>query len=141
MSGMDYRFGFTGTRHGMTPAQRVSLQRYLAGSSGEFHHGDCVGADSEAHDIADGCGYGIIIHPPSDYAHRAWRDVPKHMMRDEKTHFARNRDIVDDTLALIATPFDVEEQSKGGTWYTIRYAKKRGRTVILIRPDGSIEQK
>ncbi len=138
---MDYRFGFTGTRYGMTEAQQDALRNYLAGSSGEFHHGDCVGADAQAHDIADECGYGIIIHPPKDYQHRAWREVPRHMMKPEQSHFARNRDIVNETTALIATPFEVEEQPRGGTWYTVRYARKCGKTVVLIRPDGTIEQR
>jgi len=135
-----YRFGFTGTRHGMTDAQKSALFSYLHGSSGEFHHGDCVGADSEAHDIANECGYCPIIHPPVDPSHRAWREVPAHLMRQEKTHFARNRDIVDETTALIATPFETTEQPKGGTWYTVRYARKQGKTVVLILPDGSIKQ-
>jgi hypothetical protein len=137
---MNYRFGFTGTRHGMTETQKRSLRDYISGFKGIFHHGDCIGSDSEAHDIADESGYGIIIHPPSDPTHRAWREVPRHMMREEKSHFARNRDIVDDATSLIATPFESTEQPKGGTWYTVRYARKRGKPVVLILPDGSIHQ-
>jgi hypothetical protein len=137
---MNYNFGFTGTRHGMTEAQKSAMCSYLAGSSGDFHHGDCIGADSEAHDIAEECGYAPIIHPPVDPSHRAWRKVPNHMMRMEKTHLARNRNIVDETTALIAAPHEPTEQSKGGTWYTIRYARKRNKTVVLILPDGSIQQ-
>jgi len=39
----DYRFGFTGTQHGMTDAQKIALRGFLDGGTGEFHHGDCVG--------------------------------------------------------------------------------------------------
>jgi len=138
---MTYRFGFTGTRHGMTPAQKLALRGYLTGGTGELHHGDCVGADSEAHDIADECGYAIIIHPPKDYSKRAWREVPKHMIRLENTYFARNRNIVDETVSLIATPFEADGQAKGGTWYTVGYARKMGKVVVLIRPDGTIDQR
>ena len=60
---VDYRFGFTGTQHGMTDAQKATLRDFLAAGSGEFHHGDCIGADSEAHDIADECGYSIVSAP------------------------------------------------------------------------------
>lgn len=137
----DYRFGFTGTREGMTDAQKVALRGFLNGSGGEFHHGDCIGADSEAHDIADECGYGIIIHPPSDYKLRAWREVPKHMMRPERPFMARNKDIVTDTIALIAAPAQADEQPRGGTWSTIRFGLRQGRTVIIIQPDGSIIQR
>ena len=137
----DYCFGFTGTRHGMTVAQKDTLRDFLRGSSGEFHHGDCKGADSEAHDIADECGYGIVIHPPSNYKERAWREVPLHMMRPEKTYIARNQDIVLDTIALIAAPAEPTEQPRGGTWSTVRFGLNRGRTVIIILPDGKIIQR
>ena len=57
--------GFTGTRYGMTVAQRRTLRSLLANGAGrEFHHGDCVGADAEAHDIAVALGIEPVIHPP-----------------------------------------------------------------------------
>ena len=60
----------------MTPEQKSALRKLLDGGAGEFHHGDCVGADSEAHDIADECGYGIILHPPTNQSERQnWRLV------------------------------------------------------------------
>lgn len=138
---MNYRFGFTGTRHGMTEPQKIALRDFLRGSQGEFHHGDCLGADSEAHDIADECGYAIVIHPPSNYKERAWREVPLHMMRSEKPYMTRNRDIVVDTIALIGCPAEAIEQSRGGTWSTIRFGLRQGRTVIVINPSGKIIQR
>lgn len=137
---MDFNFGFTGTRHGMTDAQKVALRKFLDGGAGHFHHGDCIGADSDAHDIADKCGYAIILHPPSDYRLRAWRKVPPHMMKPEQSYMARNRRIVDDTVALIAAPAEMEEQPRGGTWSTVRFARKQGKSVVLIFPNGSIRQ-
>lgn len=136
----EYRFGFTGTQHGMTDAQKDALRRFLTGSSGELHHGDCVGADAEAHQIADECGYCPVLHPPTNYSKRAWCDVPAHLMKRERPYLDRNRDIVDDTVALIAAPREFEEQSRGGTWYTVRYARQRGKPVVLILPDGRIKQ-
>ena len=44
--------GFTGTRQGMTAEQKSALRNLLDGGAGDFHHGDCIGADSEAHGIA-----------------------------------------------------------------------------------------
>jgi hypothetical protein len=137
----EYRFGFTGTQIGMTDAQKGALREYLDGGSGEFHHGDCIGSDSEAHDIADECGYGIILHPPTNYSKRAWRDVPMHMMRPERPYLTQNKDIVNDTVALIATPADAEEQVRSGTWSTVRYARRMGKTVVLILPDGTVRQR
>jgi len=45
--------GFTGARQGMTEGQKSALRDLLASHSGVvLHHGDAVGADAEAHDIA-----------------------------------------------------------------------------------------
>jgi hypothetical protein len=136
----DYRFGFTGTQHGMTEAQKAALRNFLAGGSGELHHGDCIGADSDAHDIADECGYAVVLHPPTNPAKRAWRAVPDHMMKREKPYLDRNKDIVLDTVSLIAAPAEMEEQQRGGTWSTVRFARKQGKVVVLILPDGTIQQ-
>jgi len=136
----DFRFGFTGTRYGMTEEQKSALRTFLSGGSGEFHHGDCVGADSEAHDIAEDCGYCPVLHPPSDYRFRAWKEVPPSLMRIEKPYMTRNRDIVDETIALIAAPAEAAEQPKGGTWSTVRYARRLGRSIVLLLPDGQVRQ-
>src|ERR1700730_19108648 len=85
-------FGFTGTRQGMTAEQKSALRNFLDGGVGEFHHGDCIGADSEAHDIADECGYGIILHPPTNYSERAWREVPRHRRRGASRRHRRRED-------------------------------------------------
>src|SRR6202048_424240 len=127
-------FGFTGTRQGMTAEQKSALRNFLDGGAGEFHHGNRIGADSEAHDIADECGYGIILHPPSNHSERAWREVPGHMMRPEQPYLDRNKDIVRETAWLIAAPAEPEEQLRSGTWSTVRFARKLGKPVFLILP-------
>jgi hypothetical protein len=132
--------GFTGTQQGMTEEQKKSLRALLDGGVGELHHGDCIGADAEAHDIADECGYAIILHPPANYSKRAWREVPKHMARPEKAYLDRNKDIVLETTALIAAPAEPEEQLRSGTWSTVRFAKKQGKPVFVILPDGTVKR-
>jgi hypothetical protein len=133
-------FGFTGTRQGIAAEQKSALRNFLDGGAGEFHHGDCIGADSEAHDIADACGYGIILHPPTNYSERAWREVPRHMMRPERPYLDRNRNIVRETASLIAAPAEPEEQLRSGTWSTVRFARKQGKPVFLILPDGTVRR-
>jgi predicted Rossmann fold nucleotide-binding protein DprA/Smf involved in DNA uptake len=61
-------------------------------------------------------------------------------MKPEDSLLSRNRSIVHSTISLIAAPFEAEEQPKGGTWYTIRYARKVGNVVVLILPNGTIVQ-
>jgi hypothetical protein len=100
------KIGFTGTQDGMTLTQKSTLRDLLDGGSGEFHHGDCIGADSEAHDIAILCGYTVVLHPPRNPAKRAWHDVPQHLMRAKKAYLARNKDIVTETASLIAARAD-----------------------------------
>jgi hypothetical protein len=39
---------------------------------------------------------------------------------------------------IIATPKSMENK-KGGTWYTIKYAKLQNKKIILIKPNGIIE--
>lgn len=131
--------GFTGTRDGMTHEQRRMLAKYLTHvqDDTEFHHGDCVGADSEAHAIAKARGLSIVIHPSTLKRQRAY-------CLGAKAVFAvlppleRNRVIVDACTHLVAAPAQYQEVRRSGTWATIRYARKRKRDVLVIWPDGSV---
>lgn len=84
--------GFTGTRKGMQPDQLRQL-RQIVQPGDELHHGDCVGADAQAHDVARAKGCRIVIHPSTLErwrAHRAGDDV-----LPIKSPLDRNRRIVD----------------------------------------------
>lgn len=127
--------GFTGTRSGMSERQLASLEFYLKESGCEtLHHGDCVGADSQADELARSLGIKIEIHPPSDPKKRAFcHERGPSKLWDEKPYLERNMDIVDVCEWLIAAPkVTAEESSYSGTWATIRYAKKAGRRGILL---------
>jgi hypothetical protein len=135
--------GMTGTRFGMTTEQKYTFRKFMKAAKVTLHHGDCIGADADAHDIAqEEYGHDIVIHPPVKDEHRAWRswsDVPYRgtvEIKTQKTHFARNRDIVDESSILLATPYTMQEEDRGGTWYTINYAKKKGKPYVVIWPDG-----
>ncbi len=131
--------GFTGTRQGMTHAQRVAIGATLANwARGGFHHGDCVGADADAHELAFALGYRIVLHPPADPRLRAFCNASEE--RAPLPYLERNRAIVDETQVLIATPAEVGEpffRKAGGTWHTVRYARQLGRPILIIFPDGS----
>lgn len=99
----------------------------------ELHHGDCIGADEEAHQLT---ALYTVIHPPENPAMRAWCTGDE--TRHPRPYKDRNYDIVDDTDVLIATPSHPNEILQSGTWQTIRHARKTGKPVVVINPDGSI---
>lgn len=130
------RIGFTGTQQGMTEDQKTAVREFLVDFvSAEFHHGDCVGADAEAHAIALALGADIVIHPPEVGAKRAF--LPASAYRDAKPYLLRNQDIVDETEILLATPKGMTEERRSGTWATVRYARRTGRPLYIVFPDGS----
>ena len=131
--------GLTGTRKGMTPQQKARVTTILR-RAGEFHHGDAVGADAEAHAIAKGLGVPIVRHPPVDEKERAKLSGGK--VLPKKEYLARNKDIVDSSDHVIATPSGTKELMRGsGTWSTIRYATKTGTKLTIVYPDGTVEKR
>lgn len=102
----------------------------------EFHHGDCVGADELAHKLAkEVLLITTIVHPPKDLRLRAWCEGDAIM--PPKPYLERNRDIVDSCDLLIAVPATWTSVPHSGTWATIRYAISRGKSVLMLFPDGS----
>jgi hypothetical protein len=96
--------GFTGTRRGMTTAQKDYLRAVLAaGGVEEFHHGDCVGADEEAHAIARALHIPIIIHPPILKHLRAWCEGAK-LVHRVLPYLHRNHALVNSCALLYAAP-------------------------------------
>lgn len=136
---MRYVVGFTGTRVGMTAPQKKSLRKLLtsvlrrSSERPHFHHGDCVGADKEAHDIARELGFYIVIHPPESSAMRSWCEGDE--IREPKDYLERNRDIVDESTMMMASPKTSKEKRRSGTWSTVRYSRTR-RPVTLLWPGG-----
>jgi len=134
------KIGFTGTRKGMTEPQKKNFGKLLKKYDiSEFHHGDCIGSDEEAHEIADKLNCRIHIHPPLDRKHRAFCNPLATYSHPPKPYLERNHDIVNDTAILIAAPDSDKEKMRSGTWATIRYAKKKGKDVIVIYPNGLVE--
>lgn len=137
------KLGFTGTASGMTRAQKATFYHKVLRRSGliiaEFHHGDCVGADAESHAMVrnENPNIHIVGHPPSNPIKRAWCQCDELM--PEYPYLQRNHHIVDAVDEMVATPSGFTEVLRSGTWATIRYAKKQGRNVHIIWPDGLIK--
>jgi hypothetical protein len=131
--------GFTGTRDGMTAEQKKAVRKIMQQFNiRNFRHGDCIGADAEAHDIfVDLYGRDPIIHPPVDEEHRAFKT--RNIILPPKTHFARNRDIVDMSGYMLVAPKHTRVQTRGGTWYTHAYAEKKQVPWSIVWPDGRIQ--
>lgn len=125
---MTIHIGFTGTRHGMTTAQRahvVVLVDVHRGITTDLvaHHGDCVGADSQFHAIVRGCpGARIVLHPGPLSEHSAGCDGDERLPPAQPMR--RNWAIVAASTIMIAAPLEHEPQRRGGTWATIRMAMK-----------------
>ena len=119
--------GFTGTRHGLTMAQQLTLQGSCStqwlGPGTTLHHGGARGADRQAADLALAIGYVTTAHPPAGH--------------EPEDYLLRNCAIVDACDELIAAPGGMREERRSGTWATVRYARKVGRMTTIIWPDGT----
>jgi hypothetical protein len=125
--------GFTGTRHGMSDEQKEHLRELFAlGDISEFHHGDCIGADAEAHYIAADFNIPIIIHPPTNSVARAFC-IGATIELPPKDYLTRNHDIVDCCDILLAAPKTAREEQRSGTWATVRYAKRKHVSYEILR--------
>lgn len=135
-----YEIGFTGTQRGMTSLQYSIVTRFLETYKDkiyEVHHGDCIGADAEFHDICNNLGFDITIHPPKNESKRAFKKGSN--SRPKKEYLERNHDIVDDSDIMLVCPKEKNEILRSGTWSTYRYAKKRHKKIVLILPNGKIK--
>lgn len=133
--------GFTGTRYGMSRIQRdvvgdILCELRLKLKCEEFHHGCCVGADSESAALARDLGYILVGHPASGTGSL------RAMFRSDKEYrplspLRRNKIIVESVMLMIAAPFSTEAGQRGGTWYTVRYARKQEKPLMIVYRDGS----
>lgn len=138
------KVGFTGTQRGMTQQQKEKFFEVIeALFPDEFHHGDCIGADEDAHYICCVFHYSIIIHPPTVATKRAFcrhEGEGSYVVLPPKDYMARNQDIVDAVEVLVATPKGYAEELRSGTWATVRRAVKANRIVFVIWPNGKFQR-
>lgn len=124
--------GFTGSRNGMNKHQCKELKRLLKKHKVNIlHHGCCIGADEQAHDIARTLSIRIIGHPPNDEEALSLCTGDCDVLIPERSYLDRNRDIVDDSEMLFVGP-DGPEKLRSGTWSTKRYAKQVGKRFIIL---------
>lgn len=123
------KVGVTGTREGLSPAQKgalqIELQRLHEEGMVEFHHGGCIGVDTEA----------------ASFVQEEFKIVPVKHQGQAGTFLKRNREIVNSVDLLLVCPRGMQHESTGGTWYTHDYALKRGILIVIIWPNGETEAK
>ena len=130
------KIGFTGTRHGMNEGQLKELKNIIKSKEiEEFHHGMCVGSDKQSHDFIKSEKIKIVGHPPTYKKFMAECDCDIAMKPFD--YLQRNKNIVDNSDILIATP-DCKEKVRSGTWSTVRYARKQGKKIYIIHKNGRV---
>jgi hypothetical protein len=140
------KLGFSGTQATLPALQIFVLQgqlQRLLGPGDEFHHGDCVGADKSAHGFVVALkavrpGLTIVGHPPLDERKRAFTLCDVYW--PARSWLTRNRDIVDVSERMVFTPRQDHEVLRSGTWSTIRYARRQRKPIMIVFPDGRVEE-
>lgn len=139
--------GFTGTRTRPTSAQCTWVDRQLRQADlTSVRHGVCVGSDAVFHRLSVMWGKFLYLHPPINQKYldqealALSRASEKCHVLAPKGYHARNRDIVDGSDILLATPrmVEIEDNPTSGTWMTINYARSLGRPRLICLPDGQV---
>lgn len=143
---MTFHVGFTGTLFGMTPEQLVSVMREFGRINESklinhhrhivLHHGDAVGADSDAHTLGRMMGWEIHKHPALDMGDKSAHNVPFDFFSDPRPPLSRNRDIVRASSMIVAASGWDHEVLRSGEWATIRYAESYRIPVTVFAPNG-----
>lgn len=132
-----YAVGFTGTQIGMSADQCRELEKLWLTLKNqqdkriELHHGDCVGGDEQAHDIAKKLGFRIVIHPPIIETSRAFCSGADEI-RQQFDYLVRNHHIVNESNHLYVGPKTNEEELRSGTWATYRYCRKLYKPYTIL---------
>lgn len=137
---MSVHVGFTGTQVGMTDAQFNRIASWFGRRPGmTLHHGDCIGADADAHRAAFEERIRVEIHPPDIDRKRAFCQGAA-VVHPPAPYLIRNIHIVNATTVLIAAPKEeTGEELRSGTWATVRAARKAKRRIVIVRPSGRVE--
>lgn len=145
--------GFTGTRKGMTIVQWEKVEDLLLRlwymRAGEWHNGDCVGADHQSNmtvksinemkrNATEAVEIKTFGHPCTLTNYRA-HDSYDHEY-PPLPPMTRNRKIVHDSHVMLGTPGNYQLVVRGsGTWGTIKHTRIVRRPLFIVYPDASVE--
>lgn len=142
--------GFSGYRHDdgglWTPEQRSGVRQCIAALPEIVLHGGAEGSDEDFDEMlreAGMPGQDICIYA---LPHRVpyWKEkIPAaelHLVDPERGALGRNRIIAISCEHLLATPGEMHEVVRSGTWATVRYARQNKKPITIVFPDGSIKE-
>jgi hypothetical protein len=134
------KLGVTGTQNGMTAKQMRAFATFIVQRKpSEFHFGDCIGADEQMFTLIlriqqmKPWECRIVMHPPDIDTKRA-NCNPVDETWAPRPYLVRNQDIVNCSDELIATPKELNEQLRSGTWSTVRRARIKEIPVHILEP-------
>lgn len=145
--------GATGTRDGVSDAQRGWVYTTFEdgirdGTIRRVHHGACTGADEFIHEVCLESGVHVDVWPPIMTKHLAAQCMLAHPLvtvHQAMPYLNRDREVVrGGTSGLIALPRQDTQPSReswGGTWYTVDFAERIGRPVVICYPNGRVEKR
>jgi hypothetical protein len=143
--------GVTGTRKGLTEEQKLVWENFLELANAQYgdekvhelHHGGCIGADDEIHNLTrkHRPDIHIVVHPCTLVDQQAPSAYNGDEHRKPKAPLSRNQNIIGEVDALIVFPGEFKEKTRGsGTWATYRYGRQAKLPVTIIFPDGNFEE-
>jgi hypothetical protein len=135
--------GVTATRHGLTYIQKFRLSMLFSNEIKlkTLHYGMCVGGDDEIYLLVKDLFADTVRiegHPPADKRYYSPRPVDR--LWPEKPYLERNQDIVDKCGLLVAAPRYDHPEVRSGTWATIRRALKADKQILIVWPNGRLEE-
>lgn len=153
MIGVPSVLGATGTREPISDAQRAWVYTTFEdgirdGSITRMHHGACTGADEFIHEVCLESGVYVDVWPPVVTKYLAAQCLVTHPLvtvHHALPYLNRDREVVRGGEAgLIALPRQDSQpprESWGGTWYTVDFAERMGRSVVICYPNGKVEKR
>lgn len=133
--------GVSGTRSRPSDMQIAFLEKAISYSEViEVHHGDCVGLDNWAHNLAIKHHKLIVVHPPDVEKWRAYCTNKNATILPVKWYTNRNLDIILASDICLAFPFSREWASSRGTYNFVDVATKHKKSLIIVHADGGLER-
>lgn len=143
---MTFTVTFTGTRDGMSDHQLSELVRVLIKlgdpasawpAPTTFIHGACMGADTQFGEVVWDLrsrhdGITVEVFPSTSL--RTRRRADSDYEHPPAPPLVRDQSMVDRADLVIAAPRTPVEQTRSGTWTTVRMARRRLLPIILLAP-------